>query len=222
MSATKNSRSKLVAFGIVILVPILLILYFNPNRKLDKNTRMILPKYFPKVENGDTVYHKIPEFSFTSHLGETITDKDFEKKIYVTDFFYATCPSICPIMSNNMTKLQEAFVHKDDIMFLSHTVDPARDSVEALKMYADKYDVIPGKWHLVTGEKDDLYRMARKAYFISTMEGGGEGEEDFIHSDRFILVDKEKYIRGIYNGTDSADIEQLQRDIVYLLTEVDL
>ncbi|NNC94803.1 MAG: SCO family protein [Chitinophagales bacterium] len=216
----KRSVVKFVAFGILIVIPIVFLLLFSPTKNIDENTRLKLPYFFPEVVNGDTVYHTIPPFEFDSHLGQKVTQEDFKNKIYVADFFYTTCPSICPIMSDNMADLQKQFISNKDLLFISHTVDPKHDTVEVLKEYADMRGAIPGKWYFVTGNKKDLYRQARKGYYISASENiGVPEEEDFIHSDRFVLVDRMGHIRGSYNGTDSLAINKLKKDIVLLLAE---
>lgn len=219
MSKSK-SVVKFAAFGIVIFLPIIFLLLFPPTKNIDKETKLKLPILFTQEVDGKEVYHTVPDFEFTSHLGETITHETFKNKIYITDYFYTTCPSICPVMTDNMAILQKQFASKDDVMFLSHTVDPGTDSISVLKAYADQRGVIPGKWHLVTGKKADLYKQAREGYYISAKENiGVPEEEDFIHSDRFVLVDRQRRIRGTYNGTDSLAINKLMSDIVFLLSE---
>jgi protein SCO1 len=162
--------------------------------------------------------HRIAEFSLTDQTGSTITNKDFENKIYVADFFFTTCPNICLKMTANLKDLAEFYKMDDDIMFLSHSVTPEKDSVSVLAKYGAENGADPAKWKLVTGPKKHIYELARRSYFAVTTEGDG-GEKDFIHTENFILVDKERKIRGFYDGTSAADIEKLKADIVILRYE---
>ncbi|MGW9686485.1 SCO family protein [Flagellimonas sp. 2504JD1-5] len=156
--------------------------------------------------------HSVADFELINQNGEIITQADYENKIYVADFFFTRCPSICPIMSNNMEKLQEAFRTKDDVMFLSMSVTPDMDNVPILKKYADRHGAIDSKWNITTGDKKHIYNLARKSYFAAVDQGDG-GLQDFIHTPNFVLVDKKKQIRGVYNGTDDDDILRLKEDI---------
>ncbi|RDY62034.1 SCO family protein [Flagellimonas nanhaiensis] len=164
------------------------------------------------TENG----HLVSDFSLINQNGLTITQETYANKIYVTDFFFTRCPSICPIMSNNMEALQETFIEQDEVMFLSMSVTPELDSVPVLKKYADRHGVIDSKWNITTGDKSHIYDLARKSYFAVVDYGDG-GLQDFIHTPNFILVDQQKQIRGVYNGTASEDIERLKKDIESLL-----
>jgi len=166
----------------------------------------------------DTVYHTIPDFSFISNKNEIITQEVMEDKIVVIDYFFTTCPGICIPMSQHMKAVQYQFIRHDDVLLLSHTVDPETDTPEVLDAYADKYDARYEKWKFLTGEKSELYHQARKGYFISATEGDG-GIEDFIHSNKFVLVDKEKVIRGYYDGTDSTAVAKMAEDIYILKLE---
>ncbi|MCF8277905.1 MAG: SCO family protein [Flavobacteriales bacterium] len=162
--------------------------------------------------------HRIADFSLTDQTGHTVTNKDFENKIYVADFFFTTCPSICPKMTASLSDLSKFYAADEDIMFLSHSVTPEKDSVPVLAAYAVKYEVNPEKWKLVTGDKKHIYELARRSYFAVTTEGDG-GASDFIHTENFILVDKERKIRGFYDGTSSKDMERLKNDITILRYE---
>lgn len=156
--------------------------------------------------------HTIANFSLINQNGELVTQDDYKDKIYVTDFIFTRCPSICPLMTNNMEKLQEAFKGDGDVKFLSLSVTPGIDSVPVLKEYALNNGVRDNKWNIVTGSKRQIYDLARKSFFAVVDEGDG-GLQDFIHTERFILVDKKKQIRGFYDGTKDADIKQLILDI---------
>ena len=186
-----------------------------------------LPIYNPADVNPELVdstvqfvakYHTIADFSFTNQNGKTITQKDYEGKIYVADFFFTTCGSICPIMTTNMIDVQKAFVNNPKVMILSHTVTPEIDSVPVLKKYALEKGVIDSKWNLVTGDKKDIYSMARKSY-LAVKLGKPEELYDMVHTENFVLVDAERRVRGFYDGTKKEDIQKLIQDIQWLLTE---
>ncbi len=162
--------------------------------------------------------HKVADFNLINQNGKTITQKDYKSKIYVADFFFTRCMTICPIMTNNIGKLQEIFKNDDDIMFLSHSVTPVIDSVSVLREYADKKGVIDSKWNITTGDKKHIYNLARKSYFAVLDEGDG-GLQDFVHTENFVLVDKKQQIRGFYDGTDNEDIQRLISDIRILQNE---
>ncbi|MEX0290671.1 MAG: SCO family protein [Flavobacteriaceae bacterium] len=156
--------------------------------------------------------HRVSDFTLVNQHGDTITQEDYHNKIYVADFFFTRCPTICPIMSNNMAKLQEVFSEDDDVMLLSLSVTPVYDSVPVLKEYALKKGAIADKWHITTGDKDHIYSLARKSYFaVSDLSDGIL--QDFIHTPNFILIDREKQIRGIYDGTKDEEISRLVKDI---------
>ena len=163
------------------------------------------------LQNKD-VPHFVDDFNLVNQKGEIVTQKDYEDKIYVADFFFTRCPSICPIMANNMGKLQETFIDYEDVMLLSVSVTPEMDNVPVLKEYAQRQGAIYTKWNITTSDKKHIYNLARKSYFAAVDEGDG-GLQDFIHTPNFVLVDKRKQIRGVYNGTDDDDILQLIDDI---------
>lgn len=162
--------------------------------------------------------HKIADFNLINQNGETITQNNYKDKIYVADFFFTRCMTICPVMTNNIGKLQEVFINDDDVMFLSHSVTPVIDSISVLRAYADKKGVIDSKWNITTGDKKHIYKLARKSYFAVLDEGDG-GLQDFVHTENFVLVDKKQQIRGYYDGTDNEDIERLIIDIRILQQE---
>ncbi|EAR02004.1 SCO family protein [Maribacter sp. HTCC2170] len=200
--------------GIIVLIFFLL------------NEEAQLPVYNPSDFNPELVdisirkteSHIVADFELINQNGETITQEDYKDKIYVTDFFFTRCPSICPIMSNNMEKLQEEFMKNDDIKFLSLSVTPKLDSVPILKEYSEKHGAIDGKWNITTGDKKHIYNLARKSYFAVVEQGDG-GLQDFIHTPNFILVDKKKRIRGVYDGTMGDEIERITKDIILLQKE---
>lgn len=186
-----------------------------------------LPVFQPDMVNSELVdttiqyvrkYHKIADFELFNQNGDTITQADYKDKIYIADFFFTTCPTICPIMTGNMLKIQEELKNDPDILLLSHTVIPVADSVPQLKKYAVEKGVNDEKWNLVTGDKKQIYELARKSYLATKSDGDG-GPYDMIHTENFILVDKEKRIRGFYDGTNSEAIEDLMEDIKTLKAE---
>lgn len=183
-----------------------------------------LPIYQPADLNPELVdstlhytkkYHTIADFKLTNQNGETITQETYNGKIYIADFFFTTCPSICPIMTKNMVAIQEATLEDKDVMLLSHSVTPKIDSVAQLKKYALEKGVIDSKWNLVTGDKKQIYELARKSYFAVLDDGDG-GTYDMIHTENFILIDKEKRIRGTYDGTNKDEIKKLLKDLEIL------
>ena len=164
-------------------------------------------------------FHKIPKFQLINQLGDTISQKTFEDKIYITDFFFTTCPGICMKMTGNMTILQEEFKDDPTIVLLSHSFTPTIDSVEVLKTYADKNGIIANKWHLVTGDKQEIYDLGRNEYFVENDLGIPKDINDFLHTENFLLIDKNKHIRGIYKGLNKASISQLIIDVKSLKSE---
>lgn len=181
------------------------------------------PDFTPEwIEKGDRAYdsiHRIPAFSFTNQNGETITEKTVEGKIYVADFIFTRCGSICPKMTTNMGLLQKKFKDDEEVLFLSHSVTPQMDSVPVLKKYAEDKGVISGKWHLLTGNVDDIYRLAKKEYYAGDTIGYYQTGNEFLHTENFILVDKHRRIRGVYNGTLALEMERLSDDIATLKKE---
>jgi Uncharacterized protein SCO1/SenC/PrrC, involved in biogenesis of respiratory and photosynthetic systems len=165
--------------------------------------------------------HKVKAFSFTNQDGATVTEKDVEGKIYVVEYFFTTCQGICPAMNENMTKVYRAYRGQPDVAILSHTVDPNTDTVEQLKRYAAKFDAEAPQWQFLTGDKHALYRMALESYLVTAVEDTTQKEilPDFIHSEKFVLVDKEKSIRGIYDGTKAEQVDKLIKDIAELRKE---
>lgn len=214
---------KVIGLFLILLLPTTI--YFALTT--GKHNILHLPYYGNKdvvkvMEDGkektDTIYHSIPDFSFTNQLGKTITQKDFEGKIYVTDFFFATCPGICPKMSAQLLRVQEKFEEYPDVMLLSHTVNPEQDTVEALAAYAEMVHANNERWFFVTGNKEDLYKQALYGYLLNASEDilapGG-----FLHSEMFVLIDKQRHIRGYYDGTSVKDVNRLIDEIKVLIAE---
>ena len=191
------------------------------------NVKKPLPIYQPAMVSEELVdstiqhqakYHKIADFNLVNQNGDTITQDDYRDKIYVADFFFTTCQTICPIMTDHMYQIQKEIISDDEIMLLSHSVTPKIDSVEQLKKYAKENGVIDRKWNLVTGNKKQIYELARKSYLAVKTDGNGD-EYDMIHTENFMLIDKKRQIRGFYDGTKPEDIDRLLEDIKTLKEE---
>ncbi|MFD2542790.1 SCO family protein [Lacinutrix gracilariae] len=211
-------------FAIVLgILSVIIISIFYNILKVEK----VLPIYQPASVNAELVdstiqykkkYHKIADFSLTNQNGKTITQEDYKDKIYVADFFFTTCQTICPLMTDNMVIIQKAILDDDDVMLLSHSVTPEIDSVAQLKRYAIKKGVNDTKWNLVTGDKKQIYALARKSY-LAVKEDGDGGPFDMVHTENFMLIDKKQQIRGFYDGTKLEDINLLLEDIKTLKKE---
>jgi len=183
-----------------------------------------LPVYQPNMVNAELVdstlqhvkkYHRIADFSLLNQNGDTITQENYRNKIYVADFFFTTCPTICPIMTANLVEVQAALANDSEVLLLSHSVTPEIDSVAQLKKYAIEKGVNDAKWNLVTGDKKQIYELARKSY-LAVQEDGDGGPFDMIHTENFILVDKQRRIRGFYDGTKEEGMDRLLLDIEIL------
>lgn len=187
----------------------------------ENKSKLLLPVYGDKkaVEN-DTIYHTVGNFELTNQYGEKVSKKTTEKKIYVADFFFATCQSICPEMSSNLILVQKAFEKDDSVLILSHSVNPMHDTVEVLNGYANTYHALKGKWHFLTGNKKQIYDLAKESYLVNALDDDGS-EEGFLHSELFLLVDKKGRIRGMYDGTDKAEINKLIENIKLLKQEIE-
>ena len=174
--------------------------------------------YESKNGKTDTTYHTVGDFSFINQDGQTVTQKTLQNSVYVTDFFFTTCHTICPVMSTQMERVAEKYKGNPEVKFVSHTVDPDIDTVEQLKRYAIQHNADASQWMLVTGDKKALYDIARTSYLLDASQGDG-GPDDFIHTQNFALIDKDKRIRGYYDGTDTSDVSRLIKDIELLLGE---
>ena len=183
------------------------------------NEATFTPKWFDSDTQIPTNFHKIPVFSLTNQNGETVSNQTIDGKIYVADFFFTSCPGICPQMTKNMALIQEEFLNDTSILLLSHSVTPNTDSIPKLKAYAEEKGVVPGKWHLLTGSRKEIYDLGRKAYFAEEDLGITKKESDFLHTENFLLIDKKQHIRGIYSGLNLGAIHQLIADIKTLKKE---
>lgn len=206
------------AVAIVVIGMVVAYFLIKPKVLPVFNPSDINPKLVDESVQGVTKLHRVGAFSLINQEGETITEKDYQDKIYVTDFFFVTCPTICPKMTKQMERVYSEFKSNNDVLFLSHTVMPENDSVPVLNEYAKKHNIDANKWNLVTGDKKQIYDLARKTYFAAITEGDG-GVDDFIHTENFVLIDKEKRIRGFYDGTSENDVDRLINDINTLLNE---
>ena len=210
----------IIFFGVVS--SIIILLFYNallPQKKL--------PVFQPAMVNYELVdstiqhvkkFHRIADFELINQNGKTVTHENFNGKIYVADFFFTTCPSICISMTDNLLKVQKEIQNNPNILLISHSVTPKIDSVSQLKKYAIEKGVNDKKWHLVTGDKKEIYKLARKSYLAVKDEGDG-GPFDMIHTENFILVDPDKRIRGFYDGTDAREIKRLLLEIKILNSE---
>jgi len=216
----KKSRRTLIFIGLFSLffIPVLYFLV-KPKDKLPVyNPVDVNPRLVDDSVKHISRNHKIAEFELINQNGEKISQLDFQGKIYVADFFFTRCQTICPIMAVNMKDLQEHFKNDPELKFLSHSVTPVMDSVPVLRDYADKNQAIDGKWEITTGNKRHIYELARKSYFAVLDEGDG-GDQDFIHTEQFILVDKKGRIRGFYDGTEKEEMQRIIDDIAILKKE---
>ena len=204
-------------------------LFFSCEKKAENNSRVetlpfynkatFTPNWLSADDPALNDFHKISPFTLTNQEGETITEKTFEGKIYITDFFFTICPGICPKLTKNMGTLQETFMANDDVLLLSHSVTPEMDSVSVLKKYAKENGILSKKWHLVTGTQKDIYKLGRKDYFIEENLGLEKEADDFLHTENFVLIDQNKHIRGIYNGLNPTSVNQLIKDVKTLQME---
>lgn len=172
----------------------------------------------PTIVSNDTIYPTIPAFQFINQDSLIVTEKTFEDKIYIADFIFLNCPTICPKMTNEMTKVYDTYKSNSNILFISHTIDPKNDNIPRLKSYSDNLGADSNKWFFVTGKKEKIYALAEENYFTtayadSTAPGG------YVHSGGLLLIDKNKHIRGVYDGTDPTETDRLTSDIKKLLNE---
>ncbi|MBC7847654.1 MAG: SCO family protein [Flavobacterium sp.] len=219
MKSFFNKYLKFIGLWLVFSIIVISLFYFALKPK------KTLPIYNPSDVNPELVdttvqyiakNHFIADFSFTNQNGKTITQKDYERKVYVADFFFTTCKSICPKMTTNLVDVQKAFLNNPKVKLLSFSVMPDIDSVSVLKDYAELNGVVDTKWNLVTGDKKAIYTMARKSY-LAVKQGKPEEQYDMVHTENFVLVDSQKRVRGFYDGTKKEEIQRLIEDINWLL-----
>ncbi|GEO05252.1 hypothetical protein AAE02nite_29160 [Adhaeribacter aerolatus] len=216
------SPKKVLLLGVLLIVPILVYLFLKVFGTNHYSLRTYMPVIEdtgePLVRNGDTVFHRVPDFSLTSQTGKTVSQQDLQGKIYVANFFFASCKDVCKKMSNNLGQVQEAFAKEPKVKIVSYTVDPERDSVAVLSKYAETYGAKPDKWYLLTGPKRQIYQLAQEGYRLPAMQAPSL-IPDFIHSEKLLLIDEEKHVRGIYDGTNEEDVDRLITEIHVLLQE---
>lgn len=225
MKQKKTGSKFIIGIAVALLLPLSFWLVIN---MLSKEKMPKLPRYYVAkgydAEAKDSIYHRVEELTLTNQFGEQVSlNKDLKGKMVLINFFFTNCPSICPQISSNIEMLQDAF-KKDPkkkttldtaVHFISISVDPERDSFPALRAYADRYKANPDHWWFLTGNRQTIYNFARKQLFVTMQEGSG-GIDDFIHSEKLVLLDSNRYIRGYYNGRDTADIIRCADDIVIL------
>lgn len=228
-SSPSSRRTKWLVLGGIGVFVLSLFIFFSPLVGLVEHKFNYLPYYGPKEtvvvqRDGksvvDTIYAEIPPFSFIDRHGRPFTHRDVEGKIIIADFFFTRCTTICPRMGINMQQLQlklndEAF---KDVVFLSHTVDPENDTPEVLDTYANKLEADPARWKFLTGKAEDIYRMGNTGYLLSALADSTSAEQ-FVHDGRFVLVDKQRHIRGFYDGTTAEGMNALAADLKMLLKE---
>jgi len=212
-----KSKYTFIALGIISVIVMFFLYDFNNQPKslpiynpIDINPRLVDDSLLNLSKN-----HTIGAFNLIDQNGKTVTQQNFKNKIYIADFFFTRCATICPIMSNNMSLIQQKFKNNPQIKLISHSVTPVMDSVPVLKAYANHHGAITNKWFITTGSKKEIYNLARKNYFAVLDEGDG-GLQDFIHTEQFVLIDTQKRIRGFYDGTNIKDVMQLIEDIKLL------
>lgn len=204
------------------MIGLLITIGCTPTKKEEKSSRVEeLPFYSEATytpqwldpENVPDDFHQIPAFQLSDQNGEIVSEKDLDGKVTVVDFFFTTCPGICPKMTSNMKLVQDAFLEDEEILILSHSVTPEYDSVAILQEYAKNKEIVKKEWHLLTGERSVIYDLGRNQYFVEEDLGLEKDPDDFIHTENFVLVDQNRRIRGIYNGLNKSSIRQLIADI---------
>ena len=216
----KKSKSTLIFifFFTLIVFPVIYFMAKPKSRLPVYNPVDVNPRLVDDAVRHISRDHKVGTFNLTNQNGNSVTKEDFIGKIYIADFFFTRCQTICPIMALNMSDLQKYYLDDSEIKFLSHSVTPVMDSVPVLRAYANKNGAVDGKWEITTGDKKHIYTLARKSYFAVLDEGDG-GEQDFIHTEQFILIDKKGQIRGFYDGTDKQEMDRIYKDIEILKKE---
>ena len=212
MKRFTNFQIAAITVSVIVLFAIIITYIYT----IDLHKEPVLPFYGPEGEKGQP--HYVSDFKLIDQNNEVITQDIYKDKIYVADFFFTTCLGICPIMTEEMIRVYKAYKDEPEVLILSHTVDPEHDTPEVLARYAKNRDINSEKWHFVTGEKKQLYDLARYSYLVDATEGDN-GPNDFVHTENFALVDREGRIRGYYDGTDSVEVKKLIGDIILLLDD---
>ena len=183
------------------------------------NSADFTPHWFDPMSEELVGFHSIPSFSFTDQEGRTVTSKTLQNKIYIASFFFTSCPGICPTIRSKLSRVQNEFLGDDGVRILSHSIQPTTDTIEVLKDYAERNHIRSDNWHLVTGDKGDIYRIAKTAYFASEDLGLEEANNEFLHTENLLLIDHNRHIRGIYNGLNNTSVSHLITDIQTLKDE---
>lgn len=217
---------KRVLIFVIVVFSAILVAYF-----MTLNIKKPIPVINPIELNAEMVdsslhsvgmNHKIGKFSFLNQNGKLITDKDLIGKVFVAEYFFTTCGTICPMMNIQMQRVQSAFLGNDFFKILSFTVNPEVDSVSQMKIYAEAHHANENQWHFLTGKKTELYSLARKSFFVlkpAEAQNLGDAGGDFIHTNNFVLIDEKMRIRGYYDGTSSKEVDQLIKDVDQLIKE---
>ena len=209
--------------SIPLLLVILFIVLSCSNEKYENRLPYLGRKEIKNVDfdggvKADTIYHTVADFKFVDQDSNLVTNDTFKGKIYVADFFFTTCPTICPVMQSHMLEVYKQYQDNPEVAFISYTIDPNYDTVPVLKEYADRLGIDSKKWHLVTGDQDKIYDLGQNSYMVTAQQDPNE-LGGYLHSGAFLLVDKERHIRGIYDGTKEDDVKLLEEDIKRLLSE---
>lgn len=217
-------RSKFASMNLRLLIPALCLFFLSCNEKSGKLPILGNREAVTRVVDGktitDTIYQTIPAFSFVNQDNRTITKKDFENKIYVADFFFTSCPSICPVMHRNMLDVYDRFKNNENVKIASHTIDYKYDTPEKLKEYATKLGVDGTQWEFLRGTRDSVYTLAEKSYLVAVNEDAN-APGGYVHQGWFILVDKQGRLRGAYDGTKEDQVSKMMDDMDILLKEAD-
>ncbi len=213
-----NIKKHRAFFSSLVLIVIPILAFATVTMLENRYKKLPVYNSIVNTTDPDRTPHFIQPYTLINQDGKLFSDADVNNKIYVADFFFTSCTSACPKMTKNLTLVQNEFKNDDAIKIVSFTVDPETDTAQKLKWYAGVFKIDASKWNLLTGSKKDIYRLARESFFVSAGDGDG-GPDDFIHSDKLVLVDKQKQIRGYYTGTDESSVEQLIHDIKKLENE---
>jgi protein SCO1/2 len=215
MEQKRSTKFRLAITALVVLFgPAIFYYVLTRGQNSYKKLEVFGPKSFNGVAS-DTIYHTVGDFMLTDQLGEAVTQATFSNKIYVADFFFTSCTTICPKMSEGIQDVAYAFKDDSTVKFISHSVKPEEDSVAALLAYSKIYRAKPNKWYFVTGDKNQIYKLAREDYFLPVLNTDGS-EKELVHSEKLVLIDTKKRIRGIYDGTDAWEIARLKDEIKVL------
>ena len=219
-------RNKAIKRLFWLLIPLALIACKQEKKQTAKisglpyyNKPDFMPLWLSREDAQKQNVHSIPGFCFINQLGDTITQKDYDGKVYVADFFFTSCPSICPAITHHLKIVADTFATDSDVKFISYSVTPWIDSVPVLKKFADDYGIKASQWNLVTGNQSEIYTLARQSYFAEEEPGFKRDSSEFLHTEHLVLVDKDKHIRGLYNGTVKLEASRLIKDIRILERE---